>query len=236
MKTIILHVLCEGQTEDAFVSKVLKPYLLQFDIHAKSEILITSKKKNVRGGMLSYVTQAKRDLRNMMLQYKDNDYEHHVFTTMFDYYALPDDFPAFREAHKCHDVRKRIKFIEDAFCKDIASSSFIPYIQLHEFEALLYVDIERLKADYPDSSKEIDKLKIDSDKIGDPELINNKPETAPSKRIIKALQGKYHYNKVLSGADITKQIGLERLMDKCTHFREWLEKIISLSRCASICD
>lgn len=230
MKTVILHVLCEGQTEDAFVSKVLKPYLEQIDIHAKSEILITSRKKNIRGGMLSYETQAKRDLHNMMLQYKDNDYEHHVFTTMFDYYALPDDFPAFKEASKCHDIRKRIELLEKAFSSDIASMAFIPYIQLHEFEALLFVDIERLKTDYPESAKKIDKLKIDSDKIGDPELINDKPDTAPSKRIIKALQGKYHYNKVLSGSDITKQIGMERLMAKCIHFRNWIEKIISQSQ------
>lgn len=230
MKTVILHILCEGQTEDAFVSKVLKPYLQQFDIHAKSEILITSRKKNARGGMLRYETQAKRDLNNMMLQNQDNDYEHHVFTTMFDYYALPDDFPAFKEAHKCPDIRKRIDLLEEAFSKDIGSTVFIPYIQLHEFEALLYVDIDKLKVDYPDAAKKIDKLKIEADKIGDPELINNKPDTAPSKRIIKALQGKYNYNKVLSGADITKQIGMERLMGTCTHFREWIEKIISQCR------
>lgn len=230
MKSVILHVLCEGQTEDAFVSKVLKPYLEQFDIYAKSEILLTSRKKKIRGGMLSYETQAKRDINNMMLQYRDNDYEHHIFTTMFDYYALPNDFPGFEEAHKCPEVRKRIQLLEEAFSRDISSGSFIPYIQLHEFETLLFVDIERLKVDYPESAKEIVNLRLETDKFGDPELINNKPSTAPSKRIIKALYGKYHYNKVLSGVEITKGIGMERLMERCIHFREWIVTIIKRSK------
>lgn len=88
----ILHILCEGQTEERFVKEVLSPYLQQFNIYPKPILLLTSKKENARGGMLSYA-QAKRDLTILQKQYRDNNSEHHIFTTMFDYYALPDDFP-----------------------------------------------------------------------------------------------------------------------------------------------
>lgn len=48
MKYIILHVLCEGQTEERFVKEVLAPYLQQFNIYPKPIILLTSKKENSR--------------------------------------------------------------------------------------------------------------------------------------------------------------------------------------------
>lgn len=225
MKVIILHILCEGQTEERFVKDVLSPYLQQFNIFPKATILLTSRKKNAKGGMLSY-SQAKSDLKILFKQNTDNEYEQHLFTTMFDYYALPDNFPYLSEAEKIPDVRKRIAYIEQQFANDIDNSAFIPYIQLHEFEALLFVNIEKLKDEYPQSAKQIDKLKLVADSIGDPELINSKPDTSPSKRIIKATENNYHYNKVQSGALVTSSIGIEALMDGCRHFKEWIEKII----------
>lgn len=56
-------------------------------------------------------------------------------------------------------------------------------------------------------------------------MINNSQDTAPSKRIIAAIQRNYHYNKVQSGAAVTYAIGMESLLDKCRHFREWIEHI-----------
>ena len=97
--------------------------------------------------MLSYA-QAKRDLMILRRQYRDNDNERHLFTTMFDFYALPDDFPCFKKSSHYSDIRERISFIETEFAKDMGFDDFIPYIQLHEFESLLFVDITRLESDY----------------------------------------------------------------------------------------
>lgn len=226
MRYNILHILCEGQTEERFVKEVLSPYLQQFNIYPKPIILLTSKKKNARGGMLNYA-QAKRDLTILQKQNKDNNSEHHMFTTMFDFYALPDDFPGFKESSHYSDIRKRISFIEMEFAKDMGLDAFIPYIQLHEFEALLFVDINRLKTEYPLSSDRIRKLKEETDIYGDPELINDSPATAPSKRIIKALEQNYNYNKVRSGAAVTSAIGIEALLKFCQHFKEWIERVKS---------
>lgn len=224
MKYNILHILCEGQTEERFVKEVLSPYFQQFNIYPKPILLLTSKKKNARGGMLSYA-QAKRDLTILQKQYRDNNSEHHIFTTMFDYYALPDDFPGVKESTEIQNVRSRISFLENKFAEELGRCAFIPYIQLHEFEALLFVDIIRLQTEYPLSSERIRILKEETDIYGDPEMINNSPDTAPSKRIIAALSQDYHYNKVQSGATVTSSIGIEALLENCQHFKEWIENI-----------
>lgn len=108
--------------------------------------------------MLSYA-QAKRDLTILQKQFRDNNSEHHMFTTMFDYYALPDDFPGVEESIDIQNVRDRISFLEDKFAEDMGSGTFIPYIQLHEFEALLFVDIIKLQIEYPLSIAKIRRLK-----------------------------------------------------------------------------
>lgn len=62
MRAKIVHVLCEGQTEQGFVEEVLRPYLQAHGVTGVKSILITTnKKKNARGGMLAY-NQAVTDL------------------------------------------------------------------------------------------------------------------------------------------------------------------------------
>lgn len=52
MKAKIIHVLCEGQTEQGFVEEVLRPYLQVHGVNGVKSILITTnKKKNARGEM-----------------------------------------------------------------------------------------------------------------------------------------------------------------------------------------
>lgn len=226
MKFIILNVLCEGPTEERFVKKVLAPFLQQYNIFPKTILLTTSRKKNAYGGMISY-TQAKRDLELCMRKYSSNDSELHLFTTMFDFYALPNDFPGYSESERIYDVRARIKHFEQAFSNDIKNDRFIPYLQLHEFEALLFTDIEKLRIEYPKAEKQIVMLKKSTDSFADPELINNHPDTAPSKRIIESLKNIYNYNKVKSGASTAANIGLNNILNSCQHFREWVERLIN---------
>ena len=86
----IVHVLCEGHTEAGFVSEVLKPYLQAKGINSvKSIIVKTNKKKGAEGGVVSY-PKVVNDLNNMLKQ-QDSTYECHLFTSMIDFYALPND-------------------------------------------------------------------------------------------------------------------------------------------------
>lgn len=225
MKTVYLHVLCEGQTELRFASKVLSGYLALKGIIVLPQLLITSRRRNARGGMLNY-QQAKRDLSFMMRGVVDNEDESHYFTTMFDLYALPDDFPGFEKAAKVKDY-KQVEMLEDTFGKDVNYYKFIPYIQLHEFEALVLCGIDGLAESYPNAKKQLDQLKkaVNTQYQGNMEMVDNSPETAPSKRIAKALNGFYHYDKPKSGTEITEKVGIDTLREKCSHFDQWLKKI-----------
>ena len=225
MSQVILNVLCEGQTEERFATKVLNPYLKGFGVIVKAQLLVTNKKRNVRGGMISY-QRAKMDLDLWISQHRKKTYETHYFTTMFDLYKLPDDFPGYREAYKTADCYRVVNKLEESFGSEINDCRFIPYIQLHEFEALVFCGLDYLLDDYPDMKKEIELLKlIPSQYGGNPEKINNSPTTAPSKRIIKSFESKHHYDKPKSGELVTSKVGIPKLKDKCLHFKEWIEKI-----------
>jgi hypothetical protein len=231
MSQIILNVLCEGPTEDRFAGSVLKEHLKGFGIVVKTTILVTNKKKNIRGGMLSY-QQAKTDLGLLMKQHSHSPktYEKHFYTTMFDLYALPNDFPGYADAVKIQDCYAVNKKLEDEFRKDINHPLFIPYIQLHEFEALVFCGLEYLLVDYPDMTKQVEDLKKTLKTYDDnPEKINNSPEAAPLKRIIKAFESKHHYDKAKSGVSVTGKIGIFALKEKCRHFREWIDCLEKIS-------
>ena len=221
----------KGQTEQGFVEEVLRPYLQAHGVTGVKSILVTTnKKKNARGGMLAY-GHAVTDLELLQKMKVDGEYERHIFTTMFDLYALPDDFPGYEAARTLANPYERVDALETAFAEAINDERFIPYIQLHEFEALLFCGIEHLAKHYPGCEKRCGQLKKDLEKTGNPELINNSPETAPSKRIIKAIEGDkkthYNYNKPATGKNVAKSIGIDVLRTQCRHFDEWIEKLIS---------
>ena len=228
MRQKILNILCEGQTEDRFAKSVLKNYLKDFDIVVKHTILITNKRKNIRGGLLSY-QQAKNDLELLIKQHSKKTSEEYFFTTMFDLYALPDDFPGYADAMIIPDCYEKVKKLEEKFAESIPSRNFIPYIQLHEFEALVFCGLEYLLIDYPNMTKQVANLqKIIEKYDNNTEKIDDNPQTAPSKRIIKEFEQFHHYDKPKSGQFVTEKVGIEGLKDKCPHFKEWIEKLINI--------
>ena len=42
MRAVIIHVLCEGQTEQGFVEEVLKPYLIEQGVSSVKSVLVTT--------------------------------------------------------------------------------------------------------------------------------------------------------------------------------------------------
>ena len=228
MKAKIIHVLCEGLTEQGFVNEVLRPYLIDNGVTSvKSIIVSTNKKLNAQGGMSSY-THARTDLNLMRQSNTDSEFESHIFTTMFDLYALPNDFPGYEEANSIIEPYAHVNSLEQSLANAINDSRFIPYIQLHEFEALVFCGIDYLVKIYPKCKKSCEQLTATLQKYGNPELIDNDPTTAPSKRIINAIEGenKYKYNKPTTGKSVTKEIGIDELRAKCPHFNKWVDSLI----------
>ena len=223
-KYIRLNITTEGPTELRFVKDVLSKHLQPYNIFCDHRSVLTSKEYHKRGGMTNYA-KAKKDIQQWMNSENSSDTR---FSTMFDYYALPNDFPGYSDAQKLANPYDKVKCIEEAFAKDIDDNRFIPYIQLHEFEALLFSDLDVLLLEYEGKNKEIDNLKTilsQSPHENNPELINDKKETSPSHRIIAQIP---EYQKVSSGSLIADLISIDVLRSKCSHFNEWLTKLEKL--------
>lgn len=218
-----LHITAEGQTEESFVNRTLKEHLAQYNVYADVRCVLTSRKrgKDYRGGMTTY-EKAKKDIVRWLNEEKQNNDV--AFTTMFDYYALPTDFPGFEEAQKETDPYKKVAIIEKAFLEDINDSRFIPYIQLHEFETLLFVEPQKFDIEFFDDPKGISTLQAIANEFCNPELINQGELTAPSKRII-GVYGSYENNKPYIGSMIAHAIGIDTLRKGCAHFNSWLTRL-----------
>jgi len=221
---IRLHVTAEGQTEQSFAMRVLSMHLIDFAVIVESRAVLTSKdnrtNRSFRGGMTTY-QKAKQDILTWM---KEDDHAECRFTTMFDLYRLPDDFPGYEQSKSIGDPYLQVMVIERELAKDIDDYRFIPYIQLHEFEALIFADPQRIDWEYMEHDVAIANLKQVVEELydGNPELINNGPETAPSKRILSEIA---EYDKVTSGVSIVEKIGVPTLCSKCRHFGEWILRL-----------
>jgi len=228
MNTKILNILCEGSTEELFAKHILKPFL------QRNAIVVKYRKVGGTGGLSKY-QPVKDDLITWGKEVWGRSSETHYFTTMIDFFELPGSFPEYKESEQYTDVYAKVQFLETAFREDICkqeprfSDCFIPYFQLHEFEALLFSDIKKLTKFYPDRAKAI----LNLDKVlateykGNPELVNHEPSKAPSKRIIHAVDG-IQYDKPNIGRWVSEDIGISTLKEKCRHFNEWTDKLMQL--------
>jgi hypothetical protein len=214
-------ILVEGQTEESFVKQLLYPHLAAQAIFPVVTIATTRRRpdrKDFKGGIVSY-GKVKTDLRPLL-----RDTSAALVTTMIDYYGLPADFPgmANRPSGSCRD---RVQHLESAFAKDINHSKFLPYLALHEFEALLFTSPAQIASHFPDHGR-LTQLENIKSQFGSPEEIDDDPLTAPSKRIKNVYPA---YQKRADGPTIAQRIGLELIRQECPHFNEWLTKLESLS-------
>jgi hypothetical protein len=219
MSWVRLYITVEGQTEKQFADTVLKPHLANYRIDARPRVVVTNRKLGKRGGILDYA-KIKGDVTRLMREDADTACR---FTTMVDLYALPPQFPGWSEAEKKAMPVERVRALEKAMLEEIGSSRFLPFIQLHEFEALLYCDLDELEKRIVGSSSGIAALRKDVAEMA-PEDIDEGDTTAPSKRIIRHVPI-YARNKVRVGAPAAAAIGLANLRAKCPHFSEWIGKL-----------
>lgn len=210
-----VNVVVEGQTEETFVHEVLGPHLAGFDVALTARRVEFSRRQAriYRGGLLEY-PKLKKDIVNWLNQDREA-----VVTTMVDLYALPSDFPGRAEGDKLCDPQKRVLCLQDAFRRDVDSVRFVPHIQLHEFEAILFTDIAQLAAYYPAYGNGIARLVESAAQFASPELIDEGKTTSPSKRILREVP---IYDKVIAGCVIALKLGLPAIRAKCPHFSAWV--------------
>ena len=145
---------------------------------------------------------------------------------MVDFYRLPSDFPGFDELREFQSHKEQVALLEARMKKDMEETqgrtfdNFIPYIQLHEFETLVFSSIKGVDFLFEKNEMDYKGLTAVFQKYPNPEDINNHPDTAPSVRLKKLIPG---YNKVVHGVEMVKAVGMEDILAKCPRFRKWVE-------------
>ncbi len=220
-----VHVICEGPTEETFVNEVLAPSFMFRDIFLSPSVLGQPGKK---GGDVRY-ERLSADLRNRLRGDSTS-----LCTTLFDFYGLPADFPGRNEAAKFQEPKEKANSVCTALRtrvqQDIGENSarrFIPYVQMHEFEGLLFSDPADFAKGIEKPSLEVEFARIRRE-FCTPEHINDNPYKAPSKRIISLFPENERYEKPTMGILAATAIGLNKIRQECPLFNTWLTKLENL--------
>jgi Domain of unknown function (DUF4276) len=212
MKRLI--IVCEGPTEREFCSDVLYPYFLGRKILIETPLI-----KKSAGGIVPW-QYLKKQIETHLIQDKTV-----YVTTFIDFYGIDErhGFLKWNESKTIVDKSEQLLFLEQTMQEDIDKNlafRFIPYLQLHEFEGLLFNNLSVFKTQIPE--KDILNLALLEQIINDypnPELINDGKTTAPSKRLAQLIRG---YNKPVYGAILAEMIGLTNIRSKCPRFNNWI--------------
>ena len=183
MTRLFLYV--EGQTEETFVKEVLAPHLYSYGY---TEVV-----PRPTGGIRPWPS-AKRDILRFLKQDAGR-----IVSTMVDFYGLPQtgsgSWPGRRNANtapyplKARTVEREL--LADV-CLDMGKnfnpSRFIPYVMMHEFEAMLFSDCAAFNRGIGSPSLER-QFQAVRDAFDTPEEIDDSPLLAPSKRVENLVPG-----------------------------------------------
>jgi hypothetical protein len=229
MNNVNIYIVVEGQTEQTFVRDVLAPHMAEKGIHLFPALIGMPGHK---GGDIRF-DRARNDLGNFLRQRNDT-----YISTMFDYFRIDSGWPGktvvgqhIQNGNTLTAVRKAT-IIEIATYDEIVKTftgcdskdRFVSYIEMHEFEALLFSDANILA-----EKTEIDVSLIRRiiEAYDNPEEINDHPANAPGKRLEALKNG---YRKVALGKVVSEAIGIQGIRRKCPHFDNWLTKLEGLPR------
>lgn len=218
MKRIIIFG--EGQTEQEFSNDVLKKHFHKLEIYLDTPTF---------GGIGNW-----NKLKYQIVKTLKSDKTAYV-TTLIDFYGIKSthDFPNWEDAIKSTSKSTAMELLEKGMVDDVEHSirdRFIPYIQLHEFEALLFCNIEVFNNNFEKNEfSNYAYLEETIDNNPNPETINNSSVTAPSKRLEKIIKNySSQGGKIVYGSLLAEEIGLDFIREKCIRFNDWITKLESL--------
>lgn len=214
MKKLI--IICEGQTEQSFCKKILKDHLAQFDIEIEFPLISHSD-----GGIVKWV-----HLKAQIESTLTINPEYYV-TTFIDYYGMEyhHDFPNWDITLTQPVKSDRMDTLEDGMLNDLTVGmrpQFVPFVQLHEFEALVFSDYDKFEDYYEPREANFAALRSICVANPNPETINNSPLTAPSKRLAANIR---RYDKIDHGVEICELIGLNVMRSKSVRFDKWIDNL-----------
>jgi len=212
-----IKILVEGPTEILFVNEVLKPHFYERGIYIKPFLFQKA------GGVPKYSISQKQILNTVKSDPSC------FCTTMVDFYGMPADWPGREEANRCQSCTEKAETVEGSILKDVSEhleNSFnpnrlMPYVQMHEFEALLFSSPLKLAESLGDKKLSSIFLTIRNE-FSTPEDIDDHYDTCPSRRIEEVFEG---FKKTINGITAASRIGLEKMRQECPHFNEWITKL-----------
>ena len=197
-----LAISVEGETEEEFVKESLAAHLQDRGVFAKP-VLLGRARRRVQGGGNVTITGLAHEMRHLR-------YSFDAVTSLVDFYGFrgkrgmsPDDLIQFQA------IREGIGGPDGGLV--------FPYVQVHEFEGLLFSDVDAFESVFPGGP--VAGLRSVRAQFHTPEDINDDKNTAPSKRIERLIE---EYRKALHGPMVAEAIGLERMRQECPRFAAWL--------------
>ncbi|WP_059280047.1 DUF4276 family protein [Dehalococcoides mccartyi] len=215
-------VLVEGPTERVIIQQVFAPDLGVKNVFLNPKVV---GQPGHKGG--NRFAAVRRELRNLICQEPES-----IVTMFFDYYGLGNDWPE-RETTRGKSIEIARGTLEKALADTIRldmgdgfnPERFIPYIQFHEMEALLFADPEEMAKVFQKPGLKT-AFEQDVKDCGGCENINNNYETAPSRRIQKHFPGYKKGSSVNAHAwRIAQHIGVEKIRQQCPNFNDWYAKL-----------
>ncbi len=226
-------IIVEGPSEQLFVSEILKEY---FDFASKGinlETTLIGKK----GGDVAF-TRVIKDIKDLLKQ--KNAY----VSTMVDFYGIRGKWPGRDNIKELRETGVKLTSLQirEIMNNEMSNSvknelarqgvtrqsidRFKPYFQIHELEALLFSDRDIL-ANYIDCKP--NHIILPKDDFSNPEMINDDPNTHPSKRLAKIFSDQNNrYVKTIDSIALAKKLGIDTIRSKCPNFSAWLEELGNL--------
>ena len=199
-----LAIVVEGPTEREFVRDILVEYLLTRQVYTEPLLL---------NGDVT-VTRLASEMAKLIRSFD-------CVSSLVDFYgfrgkgnATPD------ELERCigEKVNTQINLYE-------YETRVIPYVQKHEFEGLLFSNVDAFSDSIMASHRQVRELRDIRSRFPTPEDINDSYDTTPSRRIAQIIP---RYQKVADGPLIAQSAGFDTIRAECPRFSAWVARLESL--------
>lgn len=217
---IRVYIVVEGASEEAFVNAVLAPDLWPADVYLTPIVIGPP---GSRGGRVTLDRVV--DHLTLLLKQELGVY----CTTLIDYYGRGSGWPPI-PAHL--PAAAAAALLEQAVAGRLSAAlpdqrtevRCLPYVQLHEFEALLFSDATAFAhaIGRPDLVAAFVAVR---QAVATPEDIDDGPATAPSKRLLAVHP---RYRKVIEGQQAATAIGVAAMRRACPRFDQWVARLLTL--------
>ncbi len=209
---IRLAIVVEGRSEEEFIKKVLVEYLRDRGIEP-APILVGVGRSGAKGGNVS-VSRLVSDMVKLF-------YHFDAVSSLVDFYGF--------RGKKSMSIDKLEQEMRNTLKGQLVvrwrADKVLPYVQRHEFEGLLFSNVDAFASSINAPANAVDGLRRIRSRFPTPEDINDNANTAPSKRIKQQIPG---YQKVQHGPLVAQATGIDRMLAECPRFRNWVQTLESL--------